>query len=122
PVAPEPEIRIDFVPRPRRISVQQVYPATVRAKPAIEEGLDAAHLSPLEWVALRVLELNAEEKITRKSIKKSYRRLVRQFHPDRCPPNMAEAEIQRHVQAFREIQEAYVILERALRIQTCNWR
>lgn len=58
--------------------------------------------------ALELLQL--EEDATEKEIKDSYRKLVKECHPDRLPKSMSDAERERSVERFRAITEAYDFL------------
>jgi DnaJ-domain-containing protein 1 len=55
--------------------------------------------------------LSVPENAPWEEIKKSYRKLVKQYHPDRVI-NGTKAEIDNAAQKFREIQEAYDYLEK----------
>lgn len=56
-----------------------------------------------------ILELNPDA--SEMEIKKAYRRLALQYHPDRCPPSEKEAAAER----FKAIGEAYQVLSDARR-------
>jgi len=62
----------------------------------------------------RILELAPQADAA--AIKKAYRRLAHQYHPDKNPGSLAEAR-------FREIQEAYEVLgQQSLRAHYDEWR
>ena len=60
--------------------------------------------------------LGVEKKASADEIKKSYRKLARQYHPDRNPGN-ADAEAR-----FKEISQAYDVLERPREAQAVRQR
>ncbi len=80
-----------------------------------DECLPFERLSAVEQVASRVLGLNEQAVLGRKDLKRTYRSLVQNLHPDHHSTSLSEAEKRRRTDKFRAIHEAYSVLEKAFR-------
>lgn len=66
---------------------------------------DSVSNNSVENKCLQILGL--EPGATLANIKESYRKLVKQYHPDRLPQNLSETERENAVKKFRNVQKAY---------------
>jgi hypothetical protein len=106
----------------QRPSLGDAYPASPRAKmqappcvKALSRFIVVKDLAATGVAAAQVLGFSLQtDRISERELKKSYRTMARQFHPDHHAKGLSPVEKERLTSRFQALQAAYELLQEAL--------